>query len=168
VNEQLHLKREFPKRKKSRRFYLAFVVIILLLAVTLSLIIGTYYANQNNFGPGPIDLEVKPDKPYFLRNEQANFTFLLINNQSWPVTKPLLQETNITKDGILLENTDLHTNFADVPTIPANSSTQLYWTWRGPQRDNQTLTHEAGNYTLTVRLEGFGYDVTSGCIFEIK
>ena len=95
----------------------------------------------------------------------------MINNQSWPISKQIYQETQIQKDGntVPSEDTGMNIDYAfKMPTYPADSTIQFPWIWHESKKDNQTVPHEAGNYTLTFTLRGIGYEATSNCTFEIR
>ncbi len=128
-----------------------------------------YESLPSDFGPWSIEIQVSPDKQYFLQGENATFTFVVVNSQSSPVARPSHEITTVTKNGITVDDMDIHINLpaSKTPTFPADSNTQLQWTWL-ESKDNQIIPHETGNYTLTVRLEGFGYETTGNCTFEIK
>jgi hypothetical protein len=149
---------------------LTIVVIIVAIAVILSTILLFFSLNtQTNYGPGPIDLKVSPDKPLFTNGEEVSFTFAITNNQSWPVAQPNLLETNITKGNTVVEQKSERVNSSGkISTFPSNSVTELHWTWLESRNYNQTIRHEPGNYTLSVRLEGYGYSAVSDCTFEVR
>lgn len=165
---------EIPIRTgRSRGFYViiatAIVSIILLSSIFVYIFIDTH--TQSYFGPGPIEIKVTPDKPFFLQGEQVNFTIVVINNQSWPISRPLSEEASIIKDGVPAKGgyVTMNINYGSkMPTYPANSTANIHWTWYEIEKDNQTIPHEIGNYSLTFTLRGVGYYATSNCTFEVN
>ncbi len=152
--------------QKPRRLYVILAVAILLAILTGAIAVN-WYISQNSYGPGPVDMEVTLDKPFYLQNENVTISIYVTNPQDWPVPKPSYQWHRIEKDGIGYDGYGLHIDYAadSIPTFPAHTRT-LYTTIVWDQKttgmaSNQTFANP-GNYTLTVTLTGYGYDVNSG------
>jgi len=153
--------------QKPRRFHVILAVAILLIIIA-GVIVVNWYTNQNRYGPGPVDMEVTLDKPFYLPNENVTISIYVKNPQDWPVPQPSYQWYRIEKDGIGYGGYGLHIDFASdkISTFPPHTKT-LYttigWNQKTGLVSNRTLV-EPGNYTLTVTLTGYGYDVDSGNI----
>ena len=66
---------------------------ILALAILLVIITGAiavnWIVNQNRFGPGPVDMEVTLDKPFYLKNENVAISIYVTNPQDWRAPEKL-------------------------------------------------------------------------------
>ncbi len=157
------------KRHSGRRRNITLVIAVAL-GVVLGLAGWVYYETRPSvFGPGPIEIQVTPDKQYFLVGEEPTFTIMVFNNQTWPVAYPDEENTHVynsTADfgyATMNINRGVHTS-----TFSPNSSNPLHWTWFESKQNNQTIPHQPGNYTLVFGIRGFGYDASSNCTFEIR
>jgi hypothetical protein len=151
--------------QKPKRFHVILAAAILLVGVTGAFAVN-WYTNQNRYGAGSVDMEVTFDKPFYLQNENVTISIYVINPQDWPVPKPNFLGYAIQKDGIGYDGYGLHINFASdhIPTFPPHTTTlytTIEWDQKTGMASNRTLV-EPGNYSLTVTLSGYGYDVDSG------
>ncbi len=163
----------YLRPERSKRFYITVAAAITAVAIILTgafILTNLHPAHQKSYyGPGPIEIKVQPDKPFFVVGELVNFTVTVVNNQNWPVASPSFQGTIIEKDGVRIGGGGMHIDYPpNRPTYPANASTPYTWTWYPNRQNNQTVPHEPGNYALTYHLEGFGYDATANCTFELR
>ena len=156
------------KRKLLFRIKLAVAIIITVLVIGF---VG-FYINATTpsfYGPGPIEITISPNKPYFLEGENVTFTITVINNQSWPVTYPLSEKVNIQKDGVEYEGSGLQIDYPiKIPTFPAKASTPLSWTWFESNKGNQTIPHQRGNYSISFYISGVDYSAVAYCTFEVR
>jgi len=110
-------------KKRSRRFYIILITTASLLTVTVG-VFCVDHGNRPNYGPGPIEIEVSTDKPFYLQGEEVNFIIYVNNPQNWPVAYPDLVGYDVEKDGISIDSCDVNVNFGyEIPTIPAHSRT---------------------------------------------
>jgi hypothetical protein len=163
-------------KKKSRRLYLVLAATVLLIAVIIGVIIFEISdINQTNYGPGPVEIEVISDKPFYLQGEKVNFTIYVNNPHDWPVPYPNSVRYIIEKDDLYVASLgggqiDYPAPF---PMFPPNSK-RLYqeflMTWNQKTNLNGTLVQvQPGNYTLTVSFDGaVDYGDSSNCTFEIR
>lgn len=57
----------------------------------------------------------------------------------------------------------------DAPTYPAHEVTIQKWNWNQSKLQNGTYAPvDAANYTFTYSIQGFGYDASANCTFEIR
>ena len=160
-------------KKKSRRFYLSLIAAVLLLAVIVGVVIFELSnIGQTNQGPGPIDIEVVADKPFYLRGEQVSFTIYVNNPQNWSVPEPLGVSYEMNRNGDFVFGVSKNINFGDKqPSFPPHSRT-LYETrvWDGKvgPSDNRTLA-PTGSYTYTVAFDGpVDYGNSGNCTLEVR
>ncbi len=153
---------------KSKRFYAVLAVAILLVILTGAIAVN-WYISQNSYGPGPVEMEVTLDKPFYVQNENVTILIYVTNPQDWPVPKPSYQWYRIERGGIGYDGYGLHIDVAanQIPSFPAHTKT-LYTTIVWDQKttgmaSNRTFV-DPGIYTLTVTLTGYGYDANSGNI----
>jgi hypothetical protein len=137
--------------------------IVCVVIITASIAVGAYGFNIGNirYGPGPVEIELTTDKPFYLQGEEVNFTITVNNPQDWPVPYPNVVEYRIGNQSVW----QFMTLPLLVPLFPAHSGT-LYATCSvtplfGPM--------PLGNYTLNVSFSG-PVDWGSGgnCTFEIR
>ena len=131
-----------------------------------------YHIGQNSYGPGPIDIEVIADKPFYMQGEPINFTIYVNNPQNWSVPEPLgISYVMTMNDDEFVFGNSKNINFGDKqPLFPAHSKT-LYETriWDGKvgSSDNRTLA-SPGVYKYTVAFDGpVDYGNSGNCTFEI-
>jgi len=159
-----------PKRK-SRRFYLVLAAAVLLIAtISIAVFLGLF---QTNYGIGPVDIEVTPNKPVYLQGEEVNFTIYVNNPHDWPVAYPFQVAYRIEKGNVPVDSAILSIDFAAgrIPTFPAHSNTTYcpISPWNQKTYDNETWVQvEPGNYTFTVSLKGPSFDNSGNCTFEIR
>lgn len=155
------------KRKRQRTLKIAAVIAVFTLIVGF---VALYVENGPSvYGPGPIEVTITPNKPYFIQGENITFTVTIINKQSWPIAYPNSESTRIEKEGIIYQNEGLNIDYAvKVPTYPANMNTIHSWRWLETKNDTMTIPHEVGNYSLTYEISGYGYSASTNCSFEIR
>jgi hypothetical protein len=154
-------------KKKSRRFYVVLVAAVLLIAVIVGVVILELSSIGNTrYGPGPVEIEVTPDKPSYLQGEEVQFSICVNNEQNWRVIYPNTVTYRIGEDWALTIEGD-YGSFVEY--FPAHSRT-LYRTyvWNQPIGENSTLA-QPGNYTFIVSFEGpVNYGNSGNCTFEIR
>lgn len=155
------------KRKRKRRIKITAAIIAVGIVIGF---VALYLTNgPNYFGPGPIEITISPDKPYFLQGETINFTVTIINNQSWPITHPVQESVKIIKNGTTHENYDMHADYPPrIPTYPANTNSTAQWTWIKSIKEINPTPLDVGNYTFNYKISGIGYVASANCTFEIK
>ena len=129
--------KQIEPKKRSKRFYAILVAAILTLAIMVGVVIFELSnVGQTSYGPGPVDIEVIADKPFFLQGEEVNFTMHVNNPQDWPVPYPLQITYQIERDNHSVDGVTIFVNPApgSISTFPAHSRT-LYdtyvWTKNG-------------------------------------
>ena len=159
----------------TKRTALAIVLVAstLLVVVVGVVIFQMYVAAQDNYGPGPIDIEVVADKPFYLQGEEVNFTVYVNNPQDWCVPEPSGVIYEMYRNSTFIFGGDKHIDFVPdkIPVFAAHSRI-LFETWSWDQKvgsgDNRTVA-PPGNYTLTVRFGGqMDYGNSGNCTFEIR
>ena len=160
-------------KKKSRHFFLVLVTTVLFLAIISGVVFLTYLG-RTNYGPGPVDIEVTTDKPFYLQGETVFFVIYVNNPQDWPVAHPDYAEYEIEKDGEPIT----YTNSVDIcfgadmiPTFPAHARTSYSppLLWNQKTRVNETYVQvHPGNYTLIMTVKSFGYEASGNYTFEIR
>jgi hypothetical protein len=166
---------QIQPKKRSRRFYVILLAAVLLSVETVGVAIFEFsISGKIYYGPGPVEIEVTTDKPYYLQGEKVNFVIIVNNPQDWPVMAPLEVGYAIEKDGLILGAPIVCIDYGmyDVPTFPAHSRT-LYnpplQAWDQKMDVNGTRVQvQSGNYTLTVSLGGYYYNDSANCTFEIR
>jgi hypothetical protein len=154
-------------KKRSRRLYLVLTAALLLIIIILI----ADFLGQTSYGPGPVDIEVTPDKQIYLQGEEVNFAVYVNNPQDWPVPYPNGEGYAIEKDGLYIDGYGGHIDYpaGGIPTFPANSRTLTKWQWDQKMLLNGTRVQvQPGNYTLTFSISGYGYSESSNCTFEIR
>ncbi len=158
-------------KKRSRRFYIILSAAVLLLAVIIGAAIFEFYsANQTTPGPGPVDVEVVPDKLSYVQGEEITFEIYVSNPQDWPVEYPYSIRYVIEKDGHAVLGEDEYASYPPdvVPKFSAHSRTSFSWNWNQKAYLNGTLAQvEPGNYTLTVSFNVLGSSNSGNCTFAI-
>jgi hypothetical protein len=160
------------KRKRSRRFYLILLATILLIAAVVGAVVFEMFQTPN-YGPGPFDIEVTTEKPFYLGGEDVYFVIYVTNPQDWPVPHPDYAEYQIEKEGILIDGRSVSIDFAPdrIPTFPAHSRTPykppLVWNQKTDLNGTRVQV-QPGNYTLTLTIQGFGYRASGNYTFEIR
>jgi hypothetical protein len=154
-------------KKKSRRLYAVFVAVALLVAVFSSYrILGSHV--EPITGPGPIDIEVTADKPFYLQGEEVNFTIYVNNPQDWPVEHPFNVNYQMGNESV---DTCIDYVPGLQPSFPAHSRTMFGtfpWILESESGSNITLL-EPGNYTFTVSFGGrVDYGDSGNCTFEVR
>ncbi len=147
---------------------------IILFVVLLAAMIGAYCFLQwsfNYYGPGPVEIELVPDKPFYLQGENITVSIYVNNEQNWPVPFPTTLIYPLT-DGNTTMGNKLYIDYAaPPPTFPAHSRT-LYraMSWNEMSASLPAFMQKTpGNYTFTVRFEGsVDYGNGSRCIIEIQ
>ena len=159
-------------KKRSRRF-LVLIAAAVLIAVTIGVVLFEMSnLDQTNYGPGPVEIDVTSDKPFYLQGEEINFTIYVTNPQDWPIAHPYFEGLSIEKEGIFIDGGSMHIDYptGGIPAFPAHAKT-LYGKWDWDQKMDLNGTHaqaETGNYTFVVSLIGPNYDNTGNCTFEIR
>jgi hypothetical protein len=162
---------EQPKKPNTAHLKIAVALVLLPVIIVSGFLICIWVDTDtpSYFETGPIEIKVAPTKPFFLQGENINFTVTVINNQSYPIAQPSLEDARIERNGITVEGSSLHIDYGiEVPTYPADSNADFTWRWHEHKKDSQTIPHEIGTYTLTLRLKGNGYDTSGHCTFEIR
>jgi hypothetical protein len=158
------------KRKWRRTIKLAAAVIVLVLVIGF---VDLYIENMPSYyGPGPFGLEVTTTEPVYEVGEEVTFIIRVNNTQDWPVRYPKSIIMSVEGNGVKIQL--LGSAIVDyppyAPTYPAHEVTIHNKIWN--QTDYHTnRTHtpvDAGNYTFTYSISGFGYDASANCTFEIK
>jgi hypothetical protein len=161
-------------KKRSRRFYLVLAAAVLLIAVIISVVMFEMSnINQTNYGPGPVEIEVVSDKPFYMQGEEVNFTIYVTNPQNWSVPEPYGVTYEMHRNGSEVFGGNVQISFAinPPPSFPPHSR-KLYETrvWDGKvgPGDNRTLA-PPGTYTYTVLFGGtVDYGNSGNCTFEIR
>ena len=160
-------------KKKSRRFYLVLAAAVLLIVVILSVaFLSLFNMGQTNYGPGPVEIEVISDKPFYLQGEEVNFTIYVTNPQNWSVPKPTSVTYEINRNGSEVFHGNAQIRYVyPPPSFPAHSR-ELYETyvWDGKVGPgvNRTLA-PPGIYTFTGAFDGpVDYGNSGNCTFEIR
>jgi hypothetical protein len=153
--------KQVEPKKRSRRFYVILTVAILTLAIIIGVVIFEWSnLGQTSYGPGPVEIEVKADKPFYLQGEDVNFTIYVNNPQDWPVLYPSMVDYRI-ENGCLTKQITLA---SPIPLFPAQSRT-LYDTYFWDQK----VPAPPGNYTLNFSFGGpVDYGSGGNCTFEIR
>ena len=78
-----------PEPKKlSRRYYLI-VATVLLISIVVGVVIFMMFNNiEAYYGPGPVEIDVIPNKLVFAQGEDVNLTIYVNNPQDWPALSP--------------------------------------------------------------------------------
>jgi hypothetical protein len=162
-------------KKRSRRFYFILTATVLSLAIIVGVLgFELSKAGKASYGPGPVDIEVTTEKPFYLQGEEVNFIVYVNNPQDWPVPYPHFPGYSIDKDGENIEGGGVNINYATpIPTFPAHSRTLFNcsaYNWNQKMYLDGTLVQvQPGNYTLTVYFEGaVDYGNGSNCTFEVR
>jgi hypothetical protein len=166
--------KQVEPKKRSRRFYVILTATILTLAIIIGVIIFEWSnLGQTSYGPGPVDIEVTADKPFYLQGEEVRFLVYVNNQQNWPVPYPLEVAYQIERDGHFVDGVTVNiTPPYSIPTFPAQSKT-LYslpcvWNQKEGLGGNQTQV-QSGNYTLSVSFSGpVDYGDGGNCTIEIR
>lgn len=161
-------------KKKSRRFYIILAATVLLLALIIGVVIFEWSnVGQTSYGPGPVDIEVTADKPFYLQGEEVNFTIYVSNQQELPVREPSRVTYRMEKDGGEIFNTDINIDFVPdhTPSFHPHSKT-LYgthvWDQKVGSGGNWTFA-QTGNYTFSVLFHGAtDYGIGGNCTFEVR
>ena len=124
--------------------------------------------SEDPMGPGPLTLEIIPDRAYYLRGQEIIFSIYVNNAHDWNVPKPTTITYNIgnfSSQTVMLDYVSPHPYFE-----PHSRNLFVSYSWDQKTGDfgNQNLV-PPGNYTLTVSFEGpVNYDSLTACTFEIK
>ena len=163
------------KPRRRRRYYVILATAILLPSIIGILAFELYAANQNSYGPGPVEIEVAFDKAFYLQGEEVYFSIYVNNQQDWKVPRPSGITYQIKENDSFIDGYTVYSEFppGPIPTFPARSRT-LYNTYIWDQKTgpvgNRTQV-QPGNYTFTVIFENNGlieYGHGGNCIFEIQ
>jgi hypothetical protein len=157
-----------PKRK-SRRLYLVLAAAVLLITILSVAVFSGLF--QTTYGIGPVDIEITPDKPFYLQGEEVNFTIYVYNPHDWPVAHPQSVLCIIEREGVYVDSLGggLIDYASPFPTIAPHSEITYRESWNQKRDINGTHTQvEPGNYTLIVSLEGPSFDNSGNCTFEIR
>ena len=150
--------------------YVNFAVLLIAI-ISLFVFLGLF---QTNYGIGAVDIEVTPDKPFYLQGEEVNFTIYVGNPHNWSVAYPCSVRYMIEKDGVDIASLGggqiMYS--APHPTFHPHSKTlyrEFLMPWNQKTNLNKTRVQvEPGNYTFTVSLEGPSFDNSGNCTFEIR
>lgn len=167
-------------KKRPRRFYLILASTILIFVVIFGFVIfeltntaQDQNSSQNNYGPGPVEIEVTTDKPFYMQGELINFTVYVNNPQDWPVPLPNQDSQEIVgSSNTVLDVSGFSTPPPDmVDTYPAHSRTlSSTYPWNQKTNIDGNLTQvPAGNYNFTIAFYGLvDYGEGGSCTFEIR
>ena len=154
MNKKVH---QTETKKKSRNFsYLVLATTILLIAIILIAV----FLDQTSYGPGPVDIEVTPDKQFYIQGEEVNFTIYVNNPHNWPVPYPYSVSYIIKKDGVYIASLGggQITYAEPLPKFPPHSKTLfrlLLMPWNQKIYLNGTMVRvQPGDYTFTVIFYG--------------
>ncbi len=148
---------------------------IIIIVVLTTIIVFVVYSNQNyykvnNYGSGPIDIEVVTDKSFYLQGEEINFTIYVTNPQDWNVPQPSSVVYDIKKDDEFIVGVDRNISFDGQPVFLEHSKILFdsrVWDQKVGSVDNQTFV-QPGNYTFFVSFDGsVNYGNGGNCTFEI-
>ncbi len=145
--------------------YIAFLAVVVLI---FSAVAGflVFYRFPPATGPGPVDIEVVSDKPFFLQGEDVALLVYVYNPQSWSVPCHSKMRYWIEGDNV---TGGLDVDYApdSNPVFSPNSRTLIYnYSWNR-LASGRILT--AGNHTFHVSIQGpvdYGEDGTY--TFEVK
>ena len=100
-------------KPKHIRLKIAVAAVLLIVAMACGVLFYIWIDSNtpSYFEPGPVEIKVVPDKSFFSQGEDVNFTVTVINNQSWPIVQPSLEEVQIEKYGIVVEGSSLHIEY---------------------------------------------------------
>jgi hypothetical protein len=155
-----------------KRTALAIVLVASALLVVLVGVVIFHMYDQTNYGPGPVTIEVTPEKPSYAPGEEINFTIYINNPHDWPVPIPWEISYKVRNgSGVVSDVTVMaEPPPGPVSTYPPNSRTFAYYVWNQKTTENKTLTLVSpGNYTFAVAFNGLvDYGEEGNCTFEIK
>ncbi len=156
-----------------KRFLLSALIII---AVLITIIAFRVYSNQNyynlnNYGSGPVKIEVTTDKLSYFQGEKVNITIYVTNEHDWSILEPdRVIHRMINADGVVFDN-DINIDFTERGSFPAHSRVfydSFIWDQDVEAGDNITYA-KVGNYTFNVIFLGSqNYGIGGNCTFEIK
>jgi hypothetical protein len=133
-----------PKKKPSWRFAIVLAAVVLFASV----VIISHEFTKVKIGPGPVDIEIVPDKPYYVQGENVNFSIYISNPHDWNVEYPWKKTYTLGNDTHIV---DMELS-PDLPSFPAHSRV-LYDTSLWTPKHSSILANP-GNYTFTVTLGG--------------
>ena len=124
--------------------------------------------NEEPVGPGPLTLEIIPDRAYYLQGQEIHFSIYVSNTHDWRVPKPttiIYDIVNFSSQTVMIDYVNPHPCFEP-------HSRNLFVTYKWDQKtedlSNQNLV-PPGNYTFTVSFEGpVNYDSLAAYSFEIR
>jgi hypothetical protein len=163
-------------KKKSRRFYLVLAAAVLLITIIISVVFsGLFHMGQTSYGSDPVEIEVIPNKPFYLQGEEVNFTIYVNNPNDWSVPYPNSVRYIIEKDGLYVASLGggQIDYVAPFPMFPPQSKTlyrEFLMLWNQKMDRNGTLEQvQPGNYTFAVLFDGaVDYGDSGNCTFEIR
>lgn len=148
-----------------RKVKIIILVVILSFAVVGGFLIYKLSSSNQNYGSGPVYIELSPDKATYQQGENVTITVYVNNPQDWPVPYPS-RVTYQQADWACIKNVDFASN--SIPTFPAHSRT-LYEVYVWDQKLSNRTYAPSGNYTITASFEGLvNYGNNATCTIEIK
>jgi hypothetical protein len=164
-----------PEPKRSFRRYYLIVATVLLISIVVGVIILIMFNNtQAYYGPGPVEINVIPNKLVFAQGEDVNLTIYVNNPQDWLVPYPLEISYQISRDNQFVDGYTLNVNPPPgaISTFPARSTTNWEsYVWdrkTKPPGGNRTQV-SPGEYTFTASFSGLvTYGEAGNCTFEIR
>jgi len=153
-----------PKKKSHRRVLASFVAVGLVIAFVLSFL--GFSRSPTVTGPGPVNIEVTSDKPFFLQGEDVALLVYVYNPQNWSV--PYHSKIRYWIEGDNLTG-GLDIDYApdSNPVFSPNSRTLIYnYSWNRLAGGRMLVP---GNHTLRVSIEGpVDYGEGGSYTFEVK
>jgi hypothetical protein len=149
------------------------IVFVVIITASIAVAVAAYAFNIGNirYGPGPVEIELTTDKPFYLQGEEVNFTITVNNPQDWPVPYPNVINYQIERNDQIVDDVTAQVTLAGSPTFPAHSRT-LYDTYVWDQKaglGNNRTQVPLGNYTLNVSFGGpVDYGIGGNYTFEIR
>ncbi len=159
---------------RKRFLFSALIIIVVLTSIIAFVVYHNYnqnYYNLNNYGAGPVKIEVTTDKSSYFQGEKVNLTIYVTNEHDWSILMPdRVIHRMINSDGIVFDS-DINIDFTERVSFPAHSRIfydSFIWDQDVEAGDNITYA-KVGNYTFSVVFfDSSSYGKGGNCTFEIK